>query len=158
MSTTTTTTTVGTTTTTVETSTSAGGISAAAARRGDAFVEGFVKTCVDGTRANAMDAGEMLRTTTLNAAIKSEASATSDLPTLERAVSAMSASALEAIDAYERRSRTFPQLRYEVLEDLSEKKLALEKKIEEMTAPRDLARKQTLKDLMKGNKSDREEG
>jgi len=27
-----------------------------------------------------------------------------------------------------------------------------------MTAPRDLARKQTLKDLMKGNKSDREEG
>jgi hypothetical protein len=31
----------------------------------------------------------VLRTTTLNAAIQSEASATSDLPTLERAVKAM---------------------------------------------------------------------
>jgi hypothetical protein len=35
------------------------------------------------------DAAEVLRTTTLNAAIQSEASATSDLPTLERAVKAM---------------------------------------------------------------------
>ena len=34
-------------------------------------------------------AAEVLRTTTLNAAIQSEASATSDLPTLERAVKAM---------------------------------------------------------------------
>ena len=41
------------------------------------------------TRANVRDAGEILKTTTLNAAIRSEASATSDLPTFERAVTAM---------------------------------------------------------------------
>lgn len=94
------------------------------------------------------DAAEVLRTTTLNAAIQSEASATSDLPTLERAVKAMSSSAKTAIENYDRRSRAMPQLRYELLENLSEKKLALEKKIEAANAPRELARRQMLKEIM----------
>jgi hypothetical protein len=59
------------------------------AKRSTHFVDGFARTCVDATAANVRDASEMLRTTTLNAAIQSEASATSDLPTLERAVKAM---------------------------------------------------------------------
>ena len=59
------------------------------AKRGTHFVDGFARACVDATAANVRDAAEVLRTTTLNAAIRSEASATSDLPTLERAVKAM---------------------------------------------------------------------
>jgi hypothetical protein len=59
------------------------------AKRGTHFVDGFARACVDATAANVRDAAEVLRTTTLNAAIQSEASATSDLPTLERAVKAM---------------------------------------------------------------------
>jgi hypothetical protein len=39
-------------------------------------------------------------------------------------------------------------VRYEVLENLSEKKLALEKKIEAANAPRELARRQMLKEIM----------
>ena len=49
---------------------------------------------------------------------------------------------------YDRRSRAMPQLRYELLENLSEKKLALEKKIEAANAPRELARRQMLKEIM----------
>ena len=58
-----------------------------------------------------------------------------------------------AVELYERRAAAIPQLRYEVLEDLSEKKLALEKEIEAMTAPRELARKQTLKEIMTGKRT-----
>ncbi|ABO98050.1 predicted protein [Ostreococcus lucimarinus CCE9901] len=118
------------------------------AKRGTHFVDGFARACVDATAANVRDAAEVLRTTTLNAAIQSEASATSDLPTLERAVKAMSSSAKTAIENYDRRSRAMPQLRYELLENLSEKKLALEKKIEAANAPRELARRQMLKEIM----------
>jgi hypothetical protein len=48
-------------------------------------------------------------------------------------------------------------LRYELLEDLSRRKLALEKKIDAATAPREQARRQTLKDIMrKTDASERE--
>ena len=59
-----------------------------------------------------------------------------------------SSSAKTAIENYDRRSRAMPQLRYELLENLSEKKLALEKKIEAANAPRELARRQMLKEIM----------
>ena len=52
-----------------------------------------------------------------------------------------SSSAKTAIENYDRRSRAMPQLRYE-------KKLALEKKIEAANAPRELARRQMLKEIM----------
>ena len=68
---------------------SAGELAGFVGRRSAQFVDGFSKTCVEATRANVRDAGEILKTTTLNAAIRSEASATSDLPTFERAVTAM---------------------------------------------------------------------
>ena len=60
-----------------------------AAKRSSRFVETFGRQCVDATRANVRDAEERLRETALNAAISCEASATSDLPTLERATKAM---------------------------------------------------------------------
>lgn len=61
------------------------------------------------------------------------------------------------MDDYDERSRTLPQLRYELLEDLSRRKLALEKKIDAATAPREQARRQTLKDIMrKTDASERE--
>lgn len=60
-----------------------------AAKRSNRFVETFGRQCVDATRANVRDAEERLRETALNAAISCEASATSDLPTLERATKAM---------------------------------------------------------------------
>ena len=59
-----------------------------------------------------------------------------------------STSAKTAFENYDRRSRAMPQLRYELLENLSEKKLALEKKIEAANAPRELARRQMLKEIM----------
>ena len=59
-----------------------------------------------------------------------------------------SSSAKAALEEYERRSSALPSLRYELLEDLSEKKLALEKKIEAVSAPREQKRKQVLKELM----------
>ena len=68
---------------------SAGELAGFVGRRSAQVVAGFSKTCVEATRANVRDAGEILKTTTLNAAIRSEASATSDLPTFERAVTAM---------------------------------------------------------------------
>ena len=68
---------------------SAGELAGFVGRRSAQFVDGFSKTCVEATRANVRDAGMILKTTTLNAAIRSEASATSDLPTFERAVTAM---------------------------------------------------------------------
>ena len=68
---------------------SAGELAGFVGRRSAQFVDGFSKTCVEATRATVRDAGEILKTTTLNAAIRSEASATSDLPTFERAVTAM---------------------------------------------------------------------
>lgn len=68
-----------------------------------------------------------------------------------------SANAQKALDDYDERSRTLPQLRYELLEDLSRRKLALEKKIDAATAPREQARRQTLKDIMrKTDASERE--
>ena len=70
-------------------SVAASAASAVIASRGEQFVDGFVRSCVDATRANARDASERLRMTTLNAVIKSEASVMSDLPMLERAVTAM---------------------------------------------------------------------
>lgn len=54
----------------------------------------------------------------------------------------------DAIAEFEKRSRVIPQLRYELLENLSEKKLALEKRIEATSAPRELARKLALKQSM----------
>lgn len=59
------------------------------AKRSHRFVEGFARTCVEATGRNVSDAGESLRMTTLNCAIRSEASAMSDVPALERAAKAM---------------------------------------------------------------------
>lgn len=59
-----------------------------------------------------------------------------------------SSSAKLALEEYERRRSLLPSLRYSLLEDLSEKKLALEKKIEAANAPRELKRRQALKDMM----------
>ena len=59
-----------------------------------------------------------------------------------------SSSAKLALEEYERRRSLLPGLRYSLLEDLSEKKLALEKKIEAANAPRELKRRQALKDMM----------
>lgn len=59
-----------------------------------------------------------------------------------------SANAKAALEEYERRASALPSLRYELLEDLSEKKLALEKKIEAVSAPREQKRKQVIKELM----------
>ena len=67
----------------------AGEVADDVAVRGKRFVDGFAKTALDATMRNVNDASERLRVTVLNAAIQSEASATSDLPTLERAVMAM---------------------------------------------------------------------
>ena len=70
-------------------SVTAGEVADDVAVRGKRFIDGFTKTSVDATMRNVDDASERLRVTVLNAAIQSEASATSDLPTLERAVIAM---------------------------------------------------------------------
>jgi len=129
-------------------SVTAGEVADDVAVRGKRFIDGFTKTSVDATMRNVDDASERLRVTVLNAAIQSEASATSDLPTLERAVIAMSDGTKDAIAEFEKRSRVIPQLRYELLENLSEKKLALEKRIEATSAPRELARKLALKQSM----------
>jgi len=53
-----------------------------------------------------------------------------------------------AIKEYETRAREIPRMRYELLESLSEKKLALEKKIAAASAPRESARKRALKESM----------
>ncbi len=49
-------------------------------------------------------------------------------------------------------------MRYELLEDLSRRKLALEKKIDAATAPREQARRQTLKDVMRKTDASEREG
>ena len=69
-----------------------------------------------------------------------------------------SANAQKALDNYDERSRALPQLRYELLEDLSRRKLALEKKIDAATAPREQARRQTLKDVMRKTDASEREG
>ncbi len=69
-----------------------------------------------------------------------------------------SANAQKALDNYDERSRALPRLRYELLEDLSRRKLALEKKIDAATAPREQARRQTLKDVMRKTDASEREG
>ena len=79
-------------------SVTAGEVADDVAVRGKRFIDGFTKTALDATMRNVNDASERLRVTVLNAAIQSEASATSDLPTLERAVIAMRCVCVGLID------------------------------------------------------------
>jgi len=64
-------------------------IEAMASTRSRAFANAFAKTTMEETKTKATNASERLRVTVLNAAIKSEASARSDVPTIVRALEGM---------------------------------------------------------------------